>query len=147
MTLKTILHELEAFDRSPAILRKFGFFSTGVFLILTALVTGRIWGQPITWTAWVFLSAGVSMFLIAVFFPSKLRSLHTIMFVISYCIGLVMNTVILFMVFFGLFAPIGGVMRLIGRDILGLKHNPDCASFWRERTSVSDPKERYPRLF
>ncbi len=147
MTLKTILHELETFDRSPAILRKFGFFSSVVFLILAAFGIGANWGQPFPLTAWAFFLVATCLFLLAIFAPVKLRSLHTIIFVISYCIGLVMNVVILVLVFFGLFTPIGWVMRLFGRDMLGLKPNPDCSSFWRERIVVSDPRERYPRMF
>ena len=50
-------------------------------------------------------------------------------------IGKIVSPVVLGVIFFGIFLPIGLSMRLFGRDELGLNMT-DVSSYWKKRQSV-----------
>ena len=49
---------------------------------------------------------------------------------VSYPIGFVMSRVLLLIVFLGVVTPTGILMRLFGKDLLGLRIDRDRASYW-----------------
>ena len=78
--------------------------------------------------------------------PAANRPLYVAMIVLTYPIGFVVSHVILGAIFYGMITPIGLVFRLVGRDALRRKFEPDAKSYWvahREPGSV----ERYFRQF
>ena len=63
---------------------------------------------------------------------------------ISFDVNLVGPVITL--VFFGLFAPVGLIFRLIRRDALHRKFEPEAPTYWVPRPKITDPK-RYFRQF
>lgn len=78
--------------------------------------------------------------------PAALRPLYVGLMVATYPIGLVLSNVILGIIFYGVFLPVGLVFRLIGRDAMHRRMLPQATSYWEKRTPVTDPK-RYFRQF
>jgi hypothetical protein len=58
----------------------------------------------------------------------------------------VTSRVVLGCLYYGVFAPVGLVLRLAGRDALGLRPAPGRASYWEPRPEVVDVG-RYFRQF
>jgi hypothetical protein len=63
-----------------------------------------------------------------------------------YPIGWVMSHVLLAVVFFGVFAPVGLLMRLISRASLGLKLDRSASTYWSAHDPGTDP-DRYFQQF
>ena len=61
-------------------------------------------------------------------------------------IGFVVSHVVMAALFFGLFMPIGLLFRLLGRDSLHRKSDPDASTYWIRRKAVADVR-RYFRQF
>lgn len=54
-------------------------------------------------------------------------------------IGMVLGEVLLLTMYFGVFAPIGLLFKLIGRDPLSRKFDRSAKSYWVERTASRAP--------
>ena len=59
-------------------------------------------------------------------------------------IGWVVSRVLLGLAYFAVFAPLGLVFRLIGRDALARRRRPEAPTYWTIRDQPTDP-ERYLR--
>ena len=62
--------------------------------------------------------------------------------IVTYPIGLVVSTVALALLFYGLFTPLGWAMRLGGRDPLRLRTRAD-RSEWHPVTQDDDPQQMF----
>lgn len=58
------------------------------------------------------------------------RLLYPAWYFLAACIGIVMSNLIFVVMFYGIFTPIGIIMRIIGRDPLNLKWKKGAASHW-----------------
>jgi hypothetical protein len=58
------------------------------------------------------------------------RLLYPVWNFLAACIGIVMANLIFMVMFYGIFTPIGLIMRVIGRDPLNLKWKRSAASHW-----------------
>ena len=66
---------------------------------------------------------------------------------VAHVIGGIITTVILAGVFFLLFAPIGILFRLIGKDHLERRWDRAATTYWHARPAEDIPKERYQQQF
>ena len=78
--------------------------------------------------------------------PTLLRPVYLALTVVSLPIGLVLSHVILAVVYYGLFMPTGLIFRLIGRDALHRRFDPNVSSYWTPRPGATDVR-RYFRQF
>ena len=122
--------------------RKFGFFFSLVFLILA----GYFWWtsvEPLV-ACFIFLS-GVFL-LITLFKADLLLPLNRIWMRLGLVLGMIVSPVIMGIIFFGLFVPLGIMMRVFGRDELRLK-TTSRPSHWRERSSEQTDVDAFKRQF
>jgi saxitoxin biosynthesis operon SxtJ-like protein len=108
--------------------RSFGLVMAGVFGVLAA-VNGWHAGARWPWLAGiaaVFLAA-------ALLFPSSLTVLNKLWFKFGLLLHHVVNPIIMGLIFFVTVFPTGLVFRLLGKDILRLKREPDSDSYWISR--------------
>jgi hypothetical protein len=61
-------------------------------------------------------------------------------------VGWLLSQVLLALLYYGLFTPLGLVFRLLGRDALGLRRRPGQTSYWTAKPSPTDAS-RYLRQF
>ena len=61
-------------------------------------------------------------------------------------IGWIVSRVVLGILFYGLFTPVAWIFRRSGRDMLGLKPQPQVATYWHPKPYAKD-KSQYFRQF
>lgn len=90
--------------------------------LLNAWHSGRLW----PWTgglAALFLAAGL-------FRPPLLHPLNLIWLRFGLLLHRVVNPIVMALLFYGTVLPTGLVMRMMGKDLLRLKRQPDADSYW-----------------
>ena len=83
---------------------------------------------------------------LAIVAPRALWPLYVAMMTVALPIGFVVSHVVMVVMFFGIFTPVALVFRLIGRDAMCRRLEPDAPTYWTPRTPVTDVT-RYFRQF
>jgi Saxitoxin biosynthesis operon protein SxtJ len=78
--------------------------------------------------------------------PNLIRPVFVGWMVLAFPIGWTVSLVLLGLVYYGLFLPIGLVFRVTGRDALQLRPRPALTTYWTARPGVADVR-RYFRQF
>ncbi len=94
----------------------------------------------------VLWAVGAVSFLLAIVLARALWGLYVVLNGLAFPIGLVVSHVVLFVIFYFLFAPIGLLFRLIRRDALHRKFDPKAGSYWVPY-EPHPPAKRYFRQF
>ena len=106
-------------------LRRFGFVMAVAFSALGAffLWRDREWGLYVLILGGLFLIAGILV-------PRALGPIDRVWMALAMVMGAVMTRVILTITFFVLMTPMGILVRLLGKDLLGLKGDASIESYW-----------------
>lgn len=108
--------------------RSFGLVFAGFFTLLAAY-NGWHAGR-----AWPWLIALAALFLaVALIKASLLAPLNKLWTKLGLLLGAIVNPIVLGLLFFLVFTPIGALARLLGKDFLGLKRKPEAESYWISR--------------
>jgi hypothetical protein len=78
--------------------------------------------------------------------PEWVRFIYVGWMILAFPIGWTISQIILAAMFFGLFAPIGLMFRLLGRDALQRAHRPELESYWQPKANSTDLR-RYFKQF
>ena len=125
---------------SSKMLREFGIIALFGFGLVGALL-GLKWDA---WTAsYVLWALGAVSFVLALVQPRLLHPLYVALMVVAFPIGFVISNVILLALYFGLFTPFSMVFRLIGRDTMKRKFEPEAESYWIKRTGSTPASQRF----
>jgi len=110
--------------------------SNKAFGITFAVVFGliAIWpllhgGTPLWWS----IGVAVVFAAIALAKPALLAPLNRQWMKLGILLGAIVAPIALAVLFYGVFTPIGAVMRLAGKDPLRLKREPHSPSYWLRR--------------
>ncbi len=133
-------------DTSRKALRNFGLVVGGVLLGIAALVLWRKGWTPNT-AVYILGGIGGALVVLGLIVPAVLKPLYRVWMGLALVLGFVMTRVLLTVVFFLLFMPIGLVMRLLGRDPMHRRPDPSAASYWIKRTPDASPKERLEKYY
>jgi hypothetical protein len=110
------------------VFRKFGI-TIGTVLVLLGIILSIKAGNYL-----LFLSlAGLVLMLASLMFPKLLRPLYIIWMSIAAVLGFIMSRIILSLVFYLVFAPVGIILRILKKDLLDRKIEPDKESYWNMR--------------
>jgi hypothetical protein len=85
---------------------------------------------------------GAAVGLVCLLIPVIARPLYYVWYFLAACIGIVMANLIFAVMFYGIFAPMGLFMRLIGRDALNLRWKKGASSHWID-APPAPPAARY----
>ena len=112
-------------------LRSFGLIVGGVFALL------GFW--PMAWRgeaprAWALILAGILVGP-ALVYPPILKEPFRLWSALGRILGWINTRIILSIVFYGMFAPIGLVLRLMGKDSMRRSFDPRAASYRQPRTA------------
>jgi len=123
-------------------LRAFGLTVGGALLVLAAIL---LWKHR---PAWPYAGgAGALAVLLGLALPRSLRPVERVWMKLAGMMGWVMTRVILTLVFFLVFTPIGFALRLFGRDPLTLSFDRKAASYWVARGAGKRTPESMERMF
>ena len=130
-----LLEELKNLKTTSHDLKKFGFSIGLVLLIIAAYLFWK--DKP----AFSYLaSAGILLILLGKFLPGWLSPIYRVWMAFALVMGFIMTRVILTVVFFGLITPMALVAKLLRKDLLSERWNPDAESYWVKRAAKAhDP--------
>ena len=137
---------LIAFNWKPesSQLRWFGLLWLPLFLAALALVL--IFRLALV-SAWmVLIPLAVASFMLGLLAPQRLRPVFVGLLLLTFPIGFVVSYLVLAVLFFLVITPVALVMRLFGRDALGLRFDRVAESYWIPHPARA-PVERYFRQF
>jgi hypothetical protein len=131
------------FDPPRKMLRQFAalwiaFF--GGFALWQSLVHGN------NTLAAVFAGLALTIGPLGLLRPEWLRPVYVTWMVLAFPIGWTVSQMIVGVMFYAVFTPIGLVFRLFGRDQLGLRRDPGRGTFWTPKPSPKDLR-RYFQQF
>ena len=109
--------------------------SFGIVLFIGFIVIGTVpaligWGSIRTWAYWVALVFGA----LGLLLPMVLRLPFRVWMAIGGVLGWVNTRILLTLIFFAIFTPVGSVMRIFGYDPLGRKADAASDSYLHERS-------------
>lgn len=134
---------------SLADLRQFGFIACGVFgmlgllLILHWIPVWRMLGSATTPVAYVLWALGALSAAFSLVAPRANWLLFAGLSIVGYPIGLVLSYVVLAALFYLVFTPLGLFFRLIGRDPLHRRFEPEAATYWISRKTAKKPRDYF----
>jgi hypothetical protein len=115
-------------------LRQFGWIAAlGFPLLAYVLETGGS----------LFLGLGLLSLVFSLVWPPGNRPLFVLMSLAAYPIGFVVSHVALAILFFFVLTPVGLLFRLLGRDPLTRRFEPERPSYWVDLPKVVDKKEYF----
>ena len=110
------------------VFRKFGI-TIGTVLVLLGIILSIKAGNYL-----LFLSlAGLVLMLVSLMFSKLLRPLYIIWMSIAAVLGFIMSRIILSLIYYLVFAPVGIILRILKKDLLDRKIEPDKESYWNMR--------------
>ena len=126
---------------TAADLRWFGLVLAAAFNVFAAMLYLRLGSGSTPATL-----AGLGVALGALYYavPSLRHPMYLSWTFLVRPIGATVSTVLLAVIYFGLFAPVGRVMALFGRDSLARTPDREATTYWSKRPTVHDPA-RYLR--
>ena len=123
------------------------FGGAGTWALLTGGVLGFSLGESGPSVGWTLLAFGGLSGLFSLTLPSANRGLYLGLTVITAPVGFVVSFLILAVLFYSVFTPVGLFFRVLGRDPLGLKFERGRSSYWVRRASGRPDPERYFRQY
>jgi hypothetical protein len=133
-------------------LRRFGFIALAGYGLLGALVIWKrgLFGfglgaaaDPLAYLLW---GVGLLAACCSLVRPEANRALYVGMSLVTFPIGYVVSLVVLSLFFYGVLTPFGLALRLVGRDPLRRKLEPQAPTYW-ERRDAPESSERYFRQY
>ncbi len=136
------------FHPEPRVLRQFAVFAVVGLPLLAGLVLRM--SHAFTWTHPAMLVAAAVGVLQFALFAAGLRAptrwLYVTLTIVALPIGFVLSQVLMAVIFYLVITPIGLVFRLIGRDAMGRRWEPQRKSYWHDRGPMRRPSS-YFRLY
>ena len=117
----------------------------GGWLVVFALVLAAMgWHKGNARAAWRVGASGAALGALCAVWPGFGRRVYLAWMSVAFVVGTVVSTILLFVLYYAVVAPIGLAMRLAGRDALGLRGERD--SFWVP-VAIPEDKEYFERLY
>lgn len=128
---------------SPRELRWFGALLALFVATLGALGRWRFDAPGVAAGVW-----GVGAALVLVYFalPPLRRGIYLAWLYAAYPMGWTISHLLLLLVYYAILTPVGLLLRLVGKDPLDRRLDPDAASHWSRRAQHDEVK-RYFRQF
>lgn len=135
--------ELQQLSKTPHDLRKFGLIVGGVLALLGGVF---FWRHKAVWP--YLLIPGALLMFFGLVAPRALKGVYIAWMALAFTLGLVVSTLVLAICYFGIITPLALIGRLVGKDFLSQKLNPDAKTYWlsRDRSVPRQPAD-YERQF
>ncbi len=113
---------------------KFGFFFTLIFFIFSIY----FYFQNINYALYAFMALGIIFLLNTLIKAEILKPLNRMWMFLGMSLGIIVSPIIMGIIFFLIFTPIGVLMRIFGRDELHLQQKHK-SSYWINREDNDQP--------
>ena len=115
--------------------RKFGWTFAALFVLVGAL------SHP-----WL-IALGALFAVVTVTRAELLAPLKRAWMRLGELLNRVVSPVVMAVIFFAVFTPVGLVMRAFGRDALSLRYEPKADSYWKRREPPGPAEDSFRNLF
>jgi hypothetical protein len=105
-------------------LRSFGFLVGGIFALLG--LWPLVFGKEAR--LWAVIPAAILISL-AFLLPKSLGPIYRVWMKIGHVLGWINTRIILGVVFYGMFVPMGFIMRLAGKDSMRRRYDPEADTY------------------
>ena len=137
-----MIEEIKNIKSEKSDLRKFGIIVGIVLLIIAGFFFLK---EKESFQ--LFLTIGTVLFVTGIVIPFTLKPIYWVWMVFSTILGWFMTRVILSLLFYVVFTPIGLIARLFGKQFLDLKQNHSQQSYWNMRTAETSNTQNYEKQF
>ena len=137
-----MFEEIKNIKSEKSDLRNFGITVGIILLVISGFL---FWKEKESFQ--IFLAIGIILFLTAIALPSVLKPVYWIWMIFSIILGWFMTRVILSLLFYVIFTPIGLTLRFFGKQFLELRWDKSKESYWNFRTNEHLQKENYEKQF
>lgn len=114
-------------------------------IVLTGIGLWPLW-RELAPRWWAFgIAAG--LILLGWLWPVSLRWPNRLWFHLGLVLGKLVTPVLMAVMLYGVFTPIGLMMRLFRKDLLGLRWNPEVSTYWIPRDPPGPDPETMKNQF
>ncbi len=117
------------------------------YLLLAYLYFVIINGSILTTKSYVFIGISFGFLLVSIKNIDLLKPLFDLWMKLAHVIGAFFTFLVLGIMFFGVFAPVGIVLRLLRKDLLNKKIDLNAKSYWIKREESVFCQEKYKKQF
>jgi hypothetical protein len=121
-------------------------YNSWLFLVIIAVAYLKIKTWP-TLLSLVLLALAAFLLFLTIARPESLRPLYTVWMKGAHFIGQTVSVVVLGLIFYLVFAPVGIVLKLLRKDLLDQKIEPQKNSYWQQRPPQPFDPKRYQQQF
>jgi hypothetical protein len=121
-------------------------FAATALVFLGGLAAWQGWMHQRTELAIALAVLAATVGVLGLVKPAAIRPVYVGCMILTFPIGWIVSRLLLAVVFYGIFTPLGLLFRLLGRDALGIRPQPEAPSYWLPKPAVTD-RRRYFRQF
>ncbi len=121
--------------------RRFGLAAV-VVLVPMALVLTWLKDLPIVW-ALALGATGAGIFLLSRVSVKYIRMLQVGLTLATLPIGWIVGYIIMGVLYYGILTPLGLLFRLVGRDTLHRRWDPDAETYWLRRRASNNARRYF----
>jgi hypothetical protein len=92
---------------------------------------------------WLLFALLALLLIVAAVKPAWTRPFYRAGMTVSFCLGQVVGRILLTALFLVVVTPLGIALRLLGKDLLGLKRKSGASSFWRPVKTKPDLNQQF----
>ena len=137
-----MLEEIKNIKSEKSDLRNFGITISVILLIIAGFL---FWKEKESFQ--ILLTFGVTLCILGIAIPFILKPIYWVWMIFATILGWIMTRVILSLLFYIIFTPIGLTLRFFGKQFLELRWDKSKESYWNFRTNEHLKKENYEKQF
>ena len=137
-----MIEEIKNIKSEKSDLRKFGITIGLILMIVSGFL---FWKEKESFQ--ILLTAGAILLILGVTIPAILKYIYWVWMIFATIIGWIMTRMILSLMFYMIFTPIGFILRLFGKQFIELNWNKTDSTYWKYRSKSIFEKENYEKQF
>ncbi len=137
-----LFQEIKNIKATEKILRKFGILLS-IFLSILGGIS--LWKGGVVY--YYFFPSALIVLATAIVFPKIVKFIYIPWMTVATVIGWMMTRVILTILYYLVFTPASMVTKLLGKDLLDEKFNPEKKSYWIKRDKKTILKDELLQQF
>ena len=137
-----LIEEIKNIKEDKKTLRKFGI-TIGLVLLVIAIILFITDKSSYVY----FCTVGILLILSGLVYPVILKPLNKIWMALAVILGWLSSRVILTLLFYLVFMPLGFFLRVTGKDFLKLRYDKNSKSYWEKREKKEKELIEYERQF
>lgn len=140
--IKALLEKLKPGESTDKDIRKFALTLSVILAILGGYL---LYKERMTFQiCWI---AGLALIIAAISMPKVLKPLYKAWMILANILALIMTRIILGLLYFIIFMPIGIILKLFGKRLINLKWKLTKPSYWNYPASEHKDTDQYLKQF